>query len=98
MKWRKLGQIFEVNQDHPLLISHASNPLALYLRNDIFRIFFSARNIKNKSSVSFVDIDIEKLKVIKTQDKPLIEYGKKNSFYSHGISIGNIYESPTKNK
>ncbi|MFT4801199.1 MAG: putative GH43/DUF377 family glycosyl hydrolase [Flavobacteriaceae bacterium] len=98
MKWRKLGQIFEVNQDHPQLISHASNPLALYLKNNIFRVFFSARNIENKSSVSYVDIDLEKLKVTKTTEKPLIEYGNENSFFSHGISIGNIYESPTKKK
>jgi hypothetical protein len=98
MMWKKLGQIFKVNNSNNYLITHASNPLAIHLENNIYRVFFSARNIENKSSVSYVDIDLEKLKVTTTSDKPLIKYGKENSFFSHGISIGNLYESPTKNK
>ena len=90
--WKKKGQIFKIKSNNPYLISHASNPLAFHLNNNLFRIFFSARDFNNKSSVSYVDIDIETYEVLKTSEKPLLIYGPKNSFYSHGISIGNLYQ------
>jgi hypothetical protein len=92
MKWKKLGQIFEVNNENYFLSSHASNPLPVYLKNDLFRIFLSARDINNKSSVSYVDIDIITHEVINVCNEPLIKYGDDDSFYSHGISIGNVYK------
>lgn len=97
MKWKKEGQIFRVDSKNPDLISHASNPLALHLKGDVFRVFFSARNIDNKSSISYVDINIVKKEVINVSDKTVIKYGSDESFYSHGISIGNMYKNK-KNK
>jgi len=91
MKWKKLGQVYNVNNKNTFLMSHAANPLAVHLKDDLFRVFFSARDSGNKSSVSYVDIDIEKLTVEFLATEPLITYGEENSFYSHGISIGNIY-------
>lgn len=94
MKWEKLGLLYEVKGGHPLLLSHASNPLALHLNGDEFRIYFSGRDIHNKSSVGWVDIDIISKKVLKLGSEPLISFGPEDSFYSHGISIGNLYKSP----
>lgn len=98
MEWEKLGLIYEVNHDHPLLLTHASNPLAMHLRDDIFRVFYSGRDQHNKSSVGSVDIDICSLNVIRVSKKPLINYGPEDSFYSHGISIGNLYEGRGRKK
>lgn len=92
MNWKKEGQIFEVDSKNPDLISHASNPLAIHLKDDVFRIFFSARNIDNKSSISFVDIDLIKKQVLSKCNRTIIKHGSENSFYSHGISIGNMYK------
>lgn len=94
MKWEKLGLIYEVNEGHPLLLSHASNPLAVHTSGDEFRVYFSGRDIHNKSSVGWVDLDIISKKVLKSGSEPLISYGSEDSFYSHGISIGNLYKSP----
>ncbi|PWB21719.1 hypothetical protein [Flavobacterium sp. HTF] len=91
MKWNKLGQIFKVSSSCKEIISHASNPLAVHLKDDVFRIFYSARNSLNKSSVSFVDIDIVTLENINNPDKVVFSYGREESFYSHGVSIGNCY-------
>ena len=90
IKWKKIGKIFDfqaINQD---LLTHASNPLAIHLEDDIFRVFFSSRNKDNKSSVAFVDIDIFTKKIHQLSDT-VFKYGEENSFYSHGVSIGNIY-------
>lgn len=92
-KWKKLGQIFIPNNDNPFLQSHASNPLPVHLQDDIFRVFYSGRNIENKSSVGFVDIDIETKELINYLKEPLVTFGEESSFYSHGISIGNVYEA-----
>jgi hypothetical protein len=94
MKWEKLGLIYEVNGGHPLLLSHASNPLAVHLSGDEFRVYFSGRDIHNKSSVGWVDINIISKNVLKLGSEPLISFGTEDSFYSHGISIGNLYKAP----
>ena len=97
MKWTKLGQIYQHQSSNALLLSHASNPLALQLYDDVFRIFYSSRDINNKSSIGYVDFDVEKLKVTNLCTEPLFVYGDAESFYSHGVSIGNMYSQETKN-
>lgn len=93
MRWQKLGQLYCPEPVHPKLVSHAANPLAMLLEEDVYRIFFSGRDAQNRSSVGFVDVDIVKRKVIYVHDKPVFEHGPENSFYSHGVSIGNCYEA-----
>lgn len=97
MIWEKLGQIFYKKNTHPLLVSHAANPLALHLHDDVFRVFYSGRDLHNKSSVSYVDIDIITQQVIYEHDIPCVEFGNDDSFFSHGISIGNLYKQNNKN-
>lgn len=91
MIWKKRGQIYHCKPIDRYLVSHASNPLAVYLKDDIYRIFFSGRSNDNKSSVGYVDIDILKEKVVTTCKEAVFSYGTEDSFYSHGISIGNMY-------
>ncbi|MDX9670483.1 MULTISPECIES: hypothetical protein [unclassified Pseudomonas] len=91
--WRKLGRLFTVEGEnrHPKLLSHAANPLPVFLHDDTFRVFFSGRDSQNRSSVGAVDIDIEQLKVVKEHPIPFFEHGPKGSFYADGVSIGNCY-------
>ncbi len=92
MKWEKIKQLYEVSAMGDKLLTHASNPLPVHLKGSLFRVFFSGRNKDNRSSIGFVDIDMDILEVVNTSKTALIEYGKADSFYSHGISIGNLYE------
>jgi len=91
MRWIKLGQLYCPKPVHSKLASHAANPLPVFLAGDVYRVFFSGRDIQNRSSVGFVDADIVKREVVYIHDKPVFEYGPENSFYSHGVSIGNCY-------
>lgn len=97
MKWKKLGQIYKFEYIDEYLISHASNPLAINLKGDIYRIFFSGRDKNNRSSIGYVDIDILKFKVINKSNKAVFKYGDEDSFYSHGVSIGNMYSIESQN-
>jgi hypothetical protein len=92
MIWKKLGQIYSPNCLHPKLVSHAANPLAIWLRDDVYRVFFGGRDAQNRSSVGFVDVDIIKRSVVYIKDQPVFEHGVEDSFYSHGVSVGNCYE------
>lgn len=96
MKWRKLGQIFHFKKINDHLLSHASNPVAIPLSDNIFRIFFSSRNMENRSSVGYFDFDIALNKVSSICSKEIFKYGDATSFYSHGVSIGCAYYINTK--
>lgn len=92
--WKKLSQLYVPRErgQHPKLISHAANPLPVHITGDIYRIFFSGRDEKNRSSVGAVDVDIVQRKVITEHYNPFFEHGPVGSFYSDGVSIGNCYE------
>lgn len=91
LRWTKLGQLYCPEAIHPKLASHAANPLAVLLDGDVYRVFFSGRDKQNRSSVGYVDVDIIKREVLYICDKPVFVYGSEGSFYSHGVSIGNLY-------
>lgn len=93
MNWEKQGFISLKLSKIDLIKTHASNPLPVLLENDIYRVFFSGRDELNKSSVGYCDIDIVQHKLLNVCKEPVFEYGHASSFYSHGVSIGNMYES-----
>lgn len=92
MTFTKLGQIYQVSNSNEHLLSHAANPLAQHLGGDVFRIYYNGRDADNRSSVAFVDIDIETLEVVNDPKEPIMLPGKPGSFYSHGISLGNLFD------
>lgn len=93
--WRKLGQIYQPASSgrHPKLASHAANPLPVHLEGDVYRVFFSGRDARNRSSVGAVDIDIVSRRVVCEHPAPVFEHGPAGSFYADGVSIGNCYEA-----
>lgn len=92
-QWQKLGQLYEpgIGGRHPKLLTHAANPLPVHIEGDLYRVFFSGRDGRNRSSVGAVDIDVVKRAVVKEHEAPFFEHGPENSFYSNGVSIGNCY-------
>lgn len=73
-------------------MSHAANPLPLHIEGDLYRIFYSARDDANRSSVGAVDIDIVRRRVVEEHRQPFFEHGPEDSFYEAGVSIGCCYE------
>jgi predicted GH43/DUF377 family glycosyl hydrolase len=69
--------------------SHAANPVAEHVSGDRFRIYFSTRDIHNRSSVSFVEIDLnEPGRVLLEADEPVLAPGDLAMFDDSGCSIG----------
>ncbi|MEI8570351.1 hypothetical protein U737_15670 [Methylomonas sp. LW13] len=93
-KWQKLGLLYSTpsNGLHPKLMTHASNPLPVLLKDDVYRIFFSGRDANNRSSVGAVDIDILTRELVCEHSEPFFVHGPEGCFYADGVSIGNCYE------
>lgn len=91
--WEKLGQLYCLPEQgvHEKLRTHASNPLPVWLEGDIYRIYYSARDKYNRSSVGAVEVDIVKRIVVKSHLMPFFLHGEPGSFFADGVSIGNCY-------
>lgn len=89
MKWRKLGLIFCPDRIYPWMETHASYATPEHLKDDLFRIYFSTRDKVNRSSVGYVEINInEPSKILNISDKPIISPGEIGTFDDSGISLG----------
>ncbi|CUX63255.1 MULTISPECIES: hypothetical protein [Agrobacterium] len=98
MAWRRRGRLFDAETmlpHHPQLRSHAANPLAVNLEGDLYRVFFSARNSANRSSVGAVDIDVVRRTVERVITKPVIAHGPEGRFDADGISVGCLHKDAT---
>lgn len=94
-RWQKQGMVYRLGGQtrHPKLRTHAANPLAVHLSDDVYRVFYSGRDAQKRSSVGAVDINIVTHEIVCDHDKPFFEHGKPGSFNADGISIGTVYES-----
>lgn len=93
--WEKLGLLYcpSITGRHPKLLTHVANPLPILLYDDVYRIFYSGRDVNNRSSVGAVDIDIITRRVVYEHHGPMFENGDDGSFFADGVSIGNCYEA-----
>lgn len=97
MRWKKLGLIFCPNNHFDWMISHAANPVAEHLRDDLFRIYFSCRNNTNRASIGYLDIEInDPLKILNLSKSPILSHGVTGCFDDSGVSMGCIVKNDNK--
>lgn len=72
-------------------LNYSSNPVLISLRNGQLRIFFNSRDIKNRSSIYSIDFFPKTLKPDYGSVSLQHLYGVENSYFSHGISIGQLF-------
>ena len=91
MRWRKLGRVYAPDGSKPWMRSHAANPVAEHIDGDRFRIYCSSRDERNRSSITFVDIDLKDPSTIRREaDEPVLGPGDLGMFDDCGASIGCI--------
>lgn len=93
MSWSKLGRILSVQDWHPKLLSHAANPVPVWISGNRFRIYFSSRDGQNRSSVGAVDVDICSQEILHEHRTPLASHGIGGTYFADGISLGGCYEA-----
>lgn len=97
MKWHKLGRVYVPDGRLPWARSHAANPVAEQVDGDLYRIYFSSRDERNRSSIGFVEVDIRNpTAILHESDAPVLSPGDLAMFDDSGASIGCIV--PVENK
>lgn len=92
-------KLFSVEKNSRLMYSHTTHPYMIFLNNKIGRIFFSSRNIKNQSSIFWIDIDLsDNFKVINISEKPSLTYSNDGSFDTDGVFVTHIIKNKKKLK
>jgi predicted GH43/DUF377 family glycosyl hydrolase len=91
MTWRKLGQIFVPDGRKAWMQQHAANPTPQWMDGNRYRIYFSSRDARNRSSISFVELDLADPRTILSEaDQPVLSPGEPAMFDDSGASIGCI--------
>ena len=86
MAWNKLGLIFSVDNVNDSLHSHAAVPFAEHLQDDLFKIYFTSRNVDNESCIAYFIMDINKPdQVLRVIDQPLLSKGALGCFDDSGV-------------
>lgn len=88
MRWKKLGLIFCPDKNFNWMLTHAANPVAEHLNNDLYRIYFSCRDKFNRASIGYVDIDINTpQKILSLSNMPILTAGEIGCFDDSGVSM-----------
>ena len=91
MKWRKLGLVFAPDGRFPWMRTHASLPIALRLKGDIYRAYFASRDEQDRSHVGFVECDIKSPgKILYLSNEPVLTPGALGHFDDHGVYPGSL--------
>lgn len=91
MSWRKLGHIYVPDGRLPWARGYAANPVAEHIEDDRFRIYFSTRDERNRSSIGFIEIDIKHpFDILYEAEEPVLRPGDLAMFDDSGVSIGCI--------
>lgn len=91
MSWKKIGHIYKPDGSRPWGMTHAANPIAEYIRDDVFRIYFSSRDHENRSAIGWIEIDLnDPTQVIRESVEPELLPGEDGFFDDNGCSIGCI--------
>ena len=91
MRWRRLGRVFQPRGEHAWMRTHASNPVAEHRGGDLFRVYFSCRDDRNRSSVAWLEVDLRRpTAVLRLAERPVLEPGEPGAFDDSGASLGCI--------
>jgi len=93
MKWIKKGLIYCPKGNFNWNISHAQIPLAYIVDNETIRVYYSTRDVHNRSYLSYVELETEDPKKIKyVHNLPILELGKIGEFDDSGVMPSCIIE------
>ncbi|MEO8761760.1 MAG: hypothetical protein ABI388_09955 [Bacteroidia bacterium] len=85
MIWKKLGKIFEPNNEISWMCSHAAVPFVEKLYSSYIKIYFTTRNVQNKSLIAWIIIDINNpFKIIEISSEPVLDLGAVGFFDEDG--------------
>lgn len=87
MEWKKKGLIFSPAGQYPWVMTHGMLPVADFVDDRMLRIYFSGRDIHNRSRIGYVEVDInDPKKVLYLSKNPVLDLGKLGTFDDNGVT------------
>lgn len=94
MKTKKIGLIYASTGKNSFDISHCHKPTPILIDEETVRVFFGARDDKNKTRITFIDLEPNNLTKIKyTYNKPVLDLGKIGTFDDSGVNVCSIVKN-----
>ncbi len=88
-KWKKLGLVFCPKGDIEWMRSHAANPVVEYLDGNLFRVYFSSRDSKNRSQIASLVMELAdgKASVVDESLRLVLAHGRHGRFDDSGVTV-----------
>jgi predicted GH43/DUF377 family glycosyl hydrolase len=97
LRWRSLGLIFQPDLTREWMRSHAQLPTPLQIESSVFRVFFASRDEKNRSHISWFDVDLQyPSKILRQSDEPVLTPGLLGRFDADGIYPASVVRDNTR--
>ena len=95
MQWKKLGKIFCPTGEVEWMRSHAANPVAEFLGDDLFRVYFSSRDSKSRSQIASLDMVLaaNNPTVVEGSVRLVLSHGKYGRFDDSGVTVTGLVQS-----
>lgn len=85
MRWRKLGRVYAPVEIGEWAVSHAAVPTAWRLDTHRWRIYFSARDRRNRAHTGFFDLDLRRhSRPLRVCERPALSPGGLGTFDEDG--------------
>jgi hypothetical protein len=95
--WRKLGLIFNPSGEYEWMKTHAMMPVMDRIDDDHARIYFSARDDRNRSQGAFIEVNLnDPFKVLSISKEPVLKLGQLGAFDDSGIMPTSIVTNGNK--
>ncbi len=93
MDWQKKGLIFNCNPDFDWSKTHATGPTVDIVDEKIWRIYYTTRDAKNHSRISYIEVEAgNPQNILYIHNEPLFDIGKIGTFDDCGTSVSSIID------
>ena len=91
MAWHKEGMFYVPDGSRPWARTHASVPTVDVLSDQVWRIYYAARNDRNQCSISYIDVEAgNPRRILYEHDQPILPLGKLGTFDDAGMMPSSI--------
>ena len=83
--WKKLGLLYNASGERPWMMTHAMMPVLDKIGNDRARIYFSARDERNRSQGAYIETDLnDPFSIQVVSAEPVLKLGQLGAFDDSG--------------
>jgi hypothetical protein len=93
MKWIKKGNIYCPQNKYKWMQSHAQVPVVKQINENKLRIYFGTRDDKNRTLITFIEVDADNpSNILYEHDRPILPLGKLGMFDDSGVMPSDIID------